>query len=45
MRNFDEQQIFQLKTTINHANERDSLFQSQNDCFIGSCQHKKPTFR
>ena len=31
MRNFDEQQIFQLKTTINHANERDLLFQSQNN--------------
>ena len=27
MRNFHEQQIFQLKTAIIHANERDSLFQ------------------
>ena len=34
MCNFDEQQIFQLKTTINHANERDSLFQAQKYCFI-----------
>ena len=30
LRNFHEQQTFQLKTTITHANERDSLFQIQN---------------
>ena len=43
MHNFDEQQIFQLKTTINHANERDSLFQIQKYCFICSIQQQKPS--
>ena len=36
LRNFHEQQIFQLKTTITHSNERDSLFQIQN--FVLSVQ-------
>ena len=34
--NFDEQQTFQLKTTINHANERDWSFQIQS--FVLSVQ-------
>ena len=41
MRNFHEQQNFQLKTTINHANERDSLFQIQN--FVLSVQFSNKT--
>ena len=41
--NFHEQQYFQLKTTINHANERDSSFQIQN--FVLSVQfNNKTTF-
>ena len=34
--NFHEQQNFQLKTTMNYANERDSSFQIQN--FVISVQ-------
>ena len=41
LRNFREQQILQLKTTINHANERDSLFQIQN--FVLSVQFNNKT--
>ena len=42
LRNFHEQQIFQLKTTINHANKRDSIFQIQKYCFICSVQQQNP---
>ena len=38
MRNFHEQQTFQLKTIINRANDRVSLFQIQKFCFIISIQ-------
>ena len=39
--NFHEQQTFHLKTTINHANERDSLFQIQS--FVLSVQFNNKT--
>ena len=44
MRNFHEQQKFQLKTIINRANERVSLFQIQKGCFICSIQQRKGKF-
>ena len=44
MRNFHEQQTFQLKTIINLANERVSLFQIQKLCFICSVQQLKGKF-
>ena len=44
MRNFHEQQNFQFKTIINHANERVSIFQIQNVCFVCSVQQQKPNF-
>ena len=44
MRNFHEQQNFQLKTTINHANERASLFEFQKLCFIRSISQPNPNF-
>ena len=44
MRNFHEQQNFQLKTIINHANERVSIFEIQKLCFICSISHPKPNF-
>ena len=39
--NFHEQQTFQLKTTINHANERDSSFSIQS--FVLSVQFSNKT--
>ena len=44
MRNFHEQQTFQLKTIINRANERVSLFQIRKFCFIRSTLQPKPKF-
>ena len=41
LRNFHEQQSFQLKTTIDHANERDSSFQMQK--FVLSVQFSNKT--
>ena len=41
LRNFHEQQSFQLKTTIDHANERDSSFQIQK--FVLSVQTSNKT--
>ena len=40
MRNFYEQQNFQRKTIINRVNERVSLLQIQNVCFIRSIQQQ-----
>ena len=34
MRNFHEQETFQLKTIINRANESVSVFQNLKFCFI-----------
>ena len=44
MRNFHEQRNFQLKTIINRANERVSLFQFQELCFICSIQQPNGKF-
>ena len=44
MRNLHEQQNFQLKTIINRANERVSLFQIQKLRFICSIQQRKGKF-
>ena len=41
LRIFHEQQTFHLKTTINHANERDSSFSIQN--FVFSVQFSNKT--
>ena len=40
LRIFHEQQTFQLKTTINHANERDWLFQIQSFVLSVQCSNK-----
>ena len=45
MRNFHEQQNFQLKTIIDHANERASIFEIQKLCFIRSISLPKPNLR
>ena len=39
--NFHEQQTFELKTTINHVNKRDSSFEIQN--FVLSVQFSNKT--
>ena len=41
LRNFHDQQIFQLKPIINREYERESLFQIQNIRFICSTHQKK----
>ena len=42
LRNFHEQQNFQLKPIINRVYKRDSLFQIQTVCFICSIQQQIP---
>ena len=44
LRNFHEQQIFQLKPIKNRVYERDSLFQIQKVCFICSIHHQNSNF-
>ena len=44
MHNFHGQQKFQLKTIINRANERVSVFQIQKLCFICLIQQRKGKF-
>ena len=44
MRNFDEQQILQLKTTITMQMNVIHYFETQKYCFICSIQQQKHTF-